>query len=82
MSALEADLVFRVDIDNTLLGNDRIQADIRTHLEQAYGCHSHDRCTQILQQPWAALGYRDHPRALQRCRAEHTQHVELLAMSA
>ena len=58
MSAPEADLVFLVDIDDTLLDNDRIPSDIRTHLEQAYGTHSRDRCTQILQQLRDTLAHR------------------------
>ena len=82
MSTPEAELVFLVDVDNTLLDNDRIQADIRTHLAQAYGADSRDRYAQILQQLWDQLGYRDYLGALQRYRAEHPQHVELLAMSA
>jgi len=81
MSTPEAELVFLVDVDNTLLDNDRIQADIRTHLAQAYGADSRDRYAQILQQLWDTLGYRDYLGALQRYRAEHPQHVELLAMS-
>lgn len=81
MSAPEAELVFLVDVDNTLLDNDRIQADIRSHLAQAYGADSRDRYAQILQQLWDTLGYRDYLGALQRYRAEHPQHVELLAMS-
>jgi broad specificity phosphatase PhoE len=43
---------------------------------------SRDRYAQILQQLWDQLGYRDYLGALQRYRAEHPQHVELLAMSA
>jgi FMN phosphatase YigB (HAD superfamily) len=82
MSTPEAELVFLVDVDNTLLDNDRLQADIRTHLAQAYGTESRDRYAQILQQLWDQLGYRDYLGALQRYRAEHPQHVELLAMSA
>jgi FMN phosphatase YigB (HAD superfamily) len=82
MSTPEAELVFLVDVDNTLLDNDRIQADIRAHLAQAYGDYSRDRYAAILQQLWDTLGYRDYLGALQRYRAEHPQHVELLAMSA
>lgn len=81
MSTPEAERVFLVDVDNTLLDNDRIQADIRAHLAQAYGADSRDRYAQILQQLWDTLGYRDYLGALQRYRAEHPQHVELLAMS-
>jgi FMN phosphatase YigB (HAD superfamily) len=78
----EAPLVFLVDVDNTLLDNDRIQADIREHLELSYGAACRDRYAAILQQLWDTLGYRDYLGALQRYRAEHPQHVELLAMSS
>lgn len=81
MSRPEADCVFLVDVDNTLLDNDRLQADLREHLEQAYGRNARERYGQILQQLWDTLGYRDYLGALQRYRAEHPQHVELLAMS-
>ena len=81
MSIPEADCVFLVDVDNTLLDNDRIQADIRSHLATAYGEASRDRYAQILQQLWDTLGYRDYLGALQRYRAEHPLHVELMAMA-
>jgi FMN phosphatase YigB (HAD superfamily) len=81
MSNPEAPCVFLVDVDNTLLDNDRIQADIRSHLAAAYGEDSRDRYAQILQQLWDTLGYRDYLGALQRYRAEHPLHVELMAMA-
>jgi len=81
MSSPEADCVFLVDVDNTLLDNDRIQANIREHLASAYGAEGRDRYAQILQQLWDTLGYRDYLGALQRYRAEHPQHVELMAMA-
>jgi FMN phosphatase YigB (HAD superfamily) len=81
MSNPEADCVFLVDVDNTLLDNDRIQADIRSHLATAYGEAGRDRYAQILQQLWDTLGYRDYLGALQRYRAEHPLHVELMAMA-
>ena len=31
------DLVFLFDVDNTLLDNDRVQADLATYLTEAYG---------------------------------------------
>jgi FMN phosphatase YigB (HAD superfamily) len=78
----EQPLVFLVDVDNTLLDNDRIQADIREHLALFYGAECRDRYAAILQQLWDTLGYRDYLGALQRYRIEHPQHVELLAMSS
>jgi FMN phosphatase YigB (HAD superfamily) len=82
MSKTEADLVFLVDVDNTLLDNDRLQADMREHLEDFYGAACRERYAAILQQLWDTLGYRDYLGALQRYRIEHPQHVELLAMSS
>jgi FMN phosphatase YigB (HAD superfamily) len=78
----EVPLVCLVDVDNTLLDNDRIQADIRQHLELTYGAPCRDRYAALLQQLWDTLGYRDYLGALQRYRAEHPLHVELLAMSS
>jgi len=82
MPNIEAELVFLVDVDNTLLDNDRIQADIRHHLDLSYGAECRDRYATILQQLWDTLGYRDYLGALQRYRIEHPEHVELLAMSS
>ena len=31
------DLVFLFDVDNTLLDNDRVQADLADHLTESYG---------------------------------------------
>jgi hypothetical protein len=31
------DIVFLFDVDNTLIDNDRVQSDLKEHLEQAYG---------------------------------------------
>ncbi len=74
--------VFLVDVDNTLLDNDRIQQDLKDHLERAYGCDARDRYWSILEDLFAELGYRDYLGALQHFRAEHPREVELLAMSS
>jgi FMN phosphatase YigB (HAD superfamily) len=76
------DVVFLVDVDNTLLDNDRIQADIRRHLADQFGPASRDRYWAILEQLWDELGYRDYLGALQRYRVEHPHDVRLLAMSS
>ncbi len=80
--AAEAELVILIDVDNTLLDNDRIQADIREHLEQEYGAACRDRYAVILEQLWNELGYRDYLGALQRYRIEHPLDVHLLAMAS
>jgi hypothetical protein len=36
-SMLPSSIVFLVDVDDTLLENDRIQDDLRAHMERAFG---------------------------------------------
>ena len=75
-------IVFLVDVDNTLLDNDRIQADIKAYLERQYGAASRDRYWAILEDLFVELGYRDYLGALQRYRVEHPQDMHLLSMSS
>jgi FMN phosphatase YigB (HAD superfamily) len=74
--------VFLVDVDNTLIDNDRIQEDIKRHLEREFGAACRDRYWTILEQLFAELGYRDYLGALQRYRVEHPQDIHLLSMSS
>src|SRR4029079_8262110 len=73
-------VVFLVDVDNTLLDNDRIQDDLKRHLEREFGAASRDRYWAILEQLFSELGYRDYLGALQRFRVEHPQDIHLLTM--
>ena len=75
-------MVFLVDVDNTLLDNDRVQQDLKDHLEREYGLASRVRYWKILEDLFDELGYRDYLGALQRYRVEHPRQVELLAMSS
>jgi FMN phosphatase YigB (HAD superfamily) len=75
-------VVFLIDVDNTLLDNDRVQADLKDHLERAYGRVACERYWRIQEDLFAELGYRDYLGALQRYRSEHPREVELLAMSS
>jgi FMN phosphatase YigB (HAD superfamily) len=75
-------MVFLVDVDNTLLDNDRVQQDLKDHLEREYGLASRVRYWKILEDLFDELGYRDYLGALQRFRVEHPRQVELLAMSS
>ena len=77
-----APIVFLVDVDDTLLENDRIQDDLRNHLEREYGRECRDRYWVIQEQMMQELGYRDYLGALQRYRMEHPTDVRLLAMSS
>src|SRR5215469_505645 len=75
-------MVFLVDVDNTLLDNDRIQQDLRNHLDRYFGASSCKRYWDILEDLFAEVGFRDYIGALQRYRMEHPRHVELLSMSS
>jgi FMN phosphatase YigB (HAD superfamily) len=77
-----APVVFLVDVDNTLLDNDRIQDDLKRHLEREFGALCRDRYWAILEALFVELGYRDYLGALQRYRTEHPHDVHLMAMSS
>jgi FMN phosphatase YigB (HAD superfamily) len=75
-------IVFLVDVDNTLLDNDRVQNDIKRYLDREFGVASRERYWAILEQLFTELGYRDYLGALQRLRVEHPQDIHLLSMSS
>lgn len=77
-----AEVVFLFDCDNTLLDNDRVQADLRTHLEQEFGPRNRDRYWQIFEELRAELGYADYLGALQRYRLGANNDPRLLLMSS
>jgi FMN phosphatase YigB (HAD superfamily) len=77
-----APVVFLVDVDNTLLDNDRIQHDLKRHLEREFGAACRDRYWTILETLFAEIGYRDYLGALQRYRAERPHDVRLMSMSS
>ncbi len=76
------ELVFLLDVDNTLLDNDRIIADLSEHLAQTFGTESRDRYWKIFEALRIELGYADYLGALQRYRAGVTNDLRLLQMSA
>jgi FMN phosphatase YigB (HAD superfamily) len=73
--------VFLIDVDNTLLDNDAIAADLREHLRVAFGEVAQERYWQIFEELRSELGYADYLGALQRFRLEHPLEPELLGMS-
>jgi FMN phosphatase YigB (HAD superfamily) len=76
------DIVFLVDVDNTLLDNDRLISDLMNHIATNYGPASRDRYSQILEDVRAKLGYVDYLGALQQYRLEHLDEPGLLGMSS
>lgn len=77
-----ADIVFLIDVDNTLLDNDRLIADLMAHIEREYGATSRERYSQILEDVRHKLGYVDYLGALQQYRLEHLDAQGLLGMSS
>ena len=75
------EVVFLFDVDNTLLDNDRVQADLRRHLERESGAESRDRYWAIFEQLRNELGYADYLGALQRYRLGAMNDTRLLTMS-
>ena len=75
-------IVFLVDVDNTLLDNDRIRDDIQRHMEREYGPRCRDRYWAIQENLFTQLGYRDYLGALQVYRDEHPNEVEFLSMAS
>jgi FMN phosphatase YigB (HAD superfamily) len=64
------DVVFLVDVDNTLLDNDRIVADLREHLVRAFGAECAQAYWTRFEQLRTQLGYADYLGALQLYRQD------------
>ncbi|NNM64663.1 MAG: HAD family hydrolase [Burkholderiales bacterium] len=64
------DVVFFLDVDNTLLDNDRVINDLRQHLERAFGRASAERYWVHFERLRSELGYADYLGALQRYRMD------------
>ena len=75
------DLIFLLDVDNTLLDNDRFAADLGDRLEQAFGPSERERYWTIFARLREQLGLADYLGSLQMFRAGLDDHPELLAMS-
>jgi FMN phosphatase YigB (HAD superfamily) len=77
-----ADTVFLFDVDNTLLDNDRVQADLGVHLAKYYGEETRDRFWEIFENLRSELGYADYLGALERYRLEAMHDPTLLRMAS
>ena len=75
------DVVFLLDVDNTLLDNDRFAADLGERLETAFGASERARYWAIFGQLREQLGLADYLGSLQKFRTGLDDHPELLAMS-
>ena len=74
--------MFLLDVDNTLLDNDRVIADLMRDLEREVGHKRQQRYWAIFEQLRAELGYADYLGALQRYRIEYPRDPHLLTVSS
>jgi FMN phosphatase YigB (HAD superfamily) len=78
----DSGIVFLFDVDNTLLDNDAVQADLSAYLELKFGRASRDRYWALFEELRAELGYADYLGALQRYRLENLDDPQLLQVSS
>jgi FMN phosphatase YigB (HAD superfamily) len=78
----EGEVVFLLDVDNTLLDNDRFGADLGARLEEAFGADQRDRYWAILAALREELSYVDYLAALEKFRVGLDDDPDLLQMSS
>ncbi len=74
-------VVFLFDVDNTLLDNDRVSADLKHFLTDQVGQERQRRYWALFEELRTELGYADYLGALQRYRTENPRDPNLLAVS-
>lgn len=77
----EPTVVALFDVDNTLMDNDRITADLTQHLDEEIGTRGERQYWAIFEELREKLGYVDYLGALQRYRQEYPRDPHLLALS-
>jgi len=74
-------VVFLFDVDNTLIDNDHIVADMKSNLERDIGNDQQQRYWDYFEELRTELGYADYLGALQRYRVEHPRDTGVLGIS-
>ena len=77
-----SEIVFLLDVDNTLLNNDAVAADLKRHLTAAFGPEREQRDWVLFEQLRNQLGYADYLGALQQYRIENPHDPQLLKISS
>ena len=76
------EIVFLFDVDNTLLDNDRVVADLGAYLDKQFGHERREHYFAIFEELRQQLGYADYLGALQRYRIAHPTDPGLLKVSS
>jgi FMN phosphatase YigB (HAD superfamily) len=74
-------VVFLFDVDNTLIDNDHIVADMKRNLERDIGNEQQQRYWDYFEELRTELGYADYLGALQRYRVNHPRDFGIIAVS-
>ncbi len=82
MNSGRASVVFLLDVDNTLLDNDRVTEDLREYLTRDFGAKRQERYWAIFEKLRVELGYADYLGALQAYRAENPRDPHMLRVSS
>ncbi len=82
MSTATAETVYLFDVDNTLLDNDRVIADLGARLVDQFGAESAARYWTEFEAVRSATGYADYLGALQRYRVVQQNMPALLTISS
>jgi len=78
---LSSDVVFLVDVDNTLLDNDRFGSELGGRLEHCFGSAARTRYWEIFEDRRARLGFADYLGSLQDFRSGLDDDPHLLEVS-
>jgi FMN phosphatase YigB (HAD superfamily) len=76
------EIIFLFDVDNTLLDNDRIEADISAHVEQQFGTMGCQRFWAIFEALRGEFGFANYLGTVQRYRLEALQDPRVLGLSS
>ena len=79
---MNSPVVYLLDVDNTLLDNDRVVADLMRHLDRTVGHDDQQQYWSIFDRLRAQLGYADYLGALQLYRAERPHDLSILQASS
>jgi FMN phosphatase YigB (HAD superfamily) len=77
----DADVVFLLDVDNTLLDNDRFSVALDARLTEAFGVPGRTRYRELYETLRREQGYADYLAPLQRMRRDFEDDPDLLGMS-
>jgi len=77
-----ASLVFLLDVDNTLLDNDQVQADLDAHIAKLFGAEAAKTYWNLYEALREKLGYADYLGAIQQFRLECDDEVRAQDLAA